>query len=90
VLVLVYHPVSHKNRGLKEKFDELARSVDQDKLLIVRYNGINESAVFKNPTKLPAIIHFTNANLEAGSGVPESGDSPFGQSTSRVKECTEY
>jgi len=28
VVVLVYHPVAHKNRGLKEKFDEFAKSVD--------------------------------------------------------------
>ena len=63
VLCLVYHPVAHKNRGLKQKFDELAKTVDQDKLLLVRYNGINESAVFKNPTKLPALVHFTSADL---------------------------
>lgn len=63
VIVLVYHPLAEKNRGLKEKFDEFAKSVDQSSLLVVRYNGINESAVFKNPTKLPAIVHFTRADL---------------------------
>jgi len=68
-LVLVYHPIAHKNRGLKEKFDELAQSVDQDKLLLVRYNGVNESAVFKNPHKLPALVHFTSSHeLEASKG----------------------
>jgi len=28
VLCLVYHPVAHKNRGMKQKFDELAKMVD--------------------------------------------------------------
>lgn len=57
-LVLVYHPLAHKNRGLKERFEAFAAEVDSEKLLVARYNGINESAVFKCPDKLPAIVHF--------------------------------
>ncbi len=48
-LMLIYHPVAHKNRGLKERFESLAGSVDPEKLLVARYNGVNESSVFKNP-----------------------------------------
>ena len=90
-LMLIYHPVAHKNRGLKERFEALAGSVDSSKLLVARYNGVNESSVFKNPQKLPAIIHFTSTDLSESS--EESGDgsdAPFGHTTSRVKECTEY
>ena len=58
-MVLVYHPIAHKNRGLKEKFEAFARQVDSEKLKVARYSGINESAVFKSPEKLPAILHFT-------------------------------
>ena len=32
----------------------------QDKLLIGRYCGVNESAVYKNPSKLPAIVYFSS------------------------------
>ena len=28
-LVLVYHPLAHKNRGLKQKFEAFAKNVDQ-------------------------------------------------------------
>jgi len=91
-LMLIYHPVASKNRGLKERFESLAQSVDSSKLLVARYNGVNESAVFKNPNKLPAIVHFTSSDLsqlrEESSG--EAVDAPFGETTSRLKECVEY
>ena len=29
-LVLVYHPVAHKNRGLKEKFEAFAKTVNPE------------------------------------------------------------
>ena len=59
-LVLIYHPVNEKNRGLKQKFENFAktyRSSDKN-LLIARYNGVNESAVYQVPRKLPAIVLF--------------------------------
>ena len=90
-LMLIYHPVASKNRGIKERFESLASNVDSSKLLVARYNGVNESAVFKNPNKLPAIVHFTSSDLsqlreESGEAV----DAPFGETTSRLKECVEY
>jgi len=63
-LVLIYHPISHKNRGLKGIFERFAAIVDDKELLVARFNGINESAVFKSPAKLPAIVHFSNAEIE--------------------------
>ena len=92
-LVLVYHPIAHKNRGLKDKFEAFAKSVDSENLLVARLNGVNESAVFKCPAKLPAIVHFTRAEIEGEEASPtEEGavDAPFGSATSRVKESTEY
>ena len=62
--MLVYHPIKEKNRNLKKKFEAFAESLSIDgnqNLLVGRYNGINESAVFKNPKKLPALIHFTSS-----------------------------
>ena len=62
----------------------------------MRYNGINESSVFKNPVKLPAIVHFTDADLgeaeasQNAGNTSSAGDAPFGQTTTRMKECTEY
>ena len=60
--MLIYHPIAEKNRKLKEKFDAFAKNLDKDereKLLVGRYNGINESPVFKNPRKLPALVYFS-------------------------------
>ena len=71
-LVLVYHPVKEKNRKLKEKFDAFAKTLDkeeQQKLLVGRYNGVNESPVFKNPKKLPALVYFSALKQEE-EGVP--------------------
>jgi len=58
---------------------------------MVRYNGINESSVFKNPSKLPAIVHFTSADLGQDSNASDgSAEAPFGQNTSNLKESTEF
>jgi len=91
-LLLVYHPIAHKNRGLKERFEAFAKTVDQDKLLIARYNGVNESPVFKSPAKLPAIVHFSSVDVSAEEEEKPAGgvDAPFGTTTSRVKEAIEY
>ena len=93
-LVLVYHPIAHKNRGLKEKLDAFARSADSDKLLVARYSGINESSVFKNPAKLPAILHFSAVDLQDETSSTEEAkaaqDAPFGANTTKAKEQTEY
>ena len=86
--MLVYHPLDHKNRGLKQKFEAFAKNVDQSKLLVARYNGVNESAVFKNPVKLPAIVHFTRSTEDVGEDA--GADAPFGKTTSLIKEATEY
>ena len=55
---------------------------------MARYNGINESSVFKNPVKLPAIIHFTRCAEDVGED--QGADAPFGKTTSLIKEATEY
>ena len=91
-LVLIYHPIAHKNRGLKQLYEKFASSVDQSKLLVARYNGLNESSVFKSPTKLPAIVHFSNADLgQAQSEESKQVEAPFGLTGSdRIKEQTEY
>ena len=90
-LVLIYHPIAHKNRGLKDKFESFASAVDSEKLLVARVNGINESSVFKNPGKLPAIVHFSSADLESEGSTGEVVEAPFGLTASpRVKEQTEY
>lgn len=58
-IVLVYHPLSEKNRGLKQKFEQFAKANTSDKLLVARMNGgCNESAVYKVPKKLPALVYF--------------------------------
>ena len=56
--MLIYHPLSHKNRGLKEKFDFLAETQTAQGVQFFRYNGLNESDVFKTPEKLPALLYF--------------------------------
>lgn len=58
-LILIYHPLAEKNRGLKEKFEMLAQNLggSNDKLLIGRCNGLNESSAYLKPQKLPAIIY---------------------------------
>lgn len=59
MLVLAYHPVSDKNRGLKQKFEKFAeKNIQNTSLILVRYNGVNESAVYRSPIKLPAIMLF--------------------------------
>ena len=66
-LVLVYHPIKEKNRNLKDKFEAFAESLNVEgveNLLVGRYNGINESAVFKNPKKLPALIYFGSSEKD--------------------------
>ena len=71
-LMLIYHPIAEKNRKLKEKFDAFAKNLDKDereKLLVGRYNGINESPVFKNPRKLPALVYFS-AQQSGDKNVP--------------------
>lgn len=55
-LLLVYHPLSHKNRGLKQKLEEFAK--EEHSYVVGRYNGVNESPVYKVPAKLPAIVYF--------------------------------
>jgi len=70
--MLIYHPVSDKNRKLKEKFDAFSKTLDKEekeKLLVGRYNGINESPVFKSPRKLPALVYFSALKQE-GESVP--------------------
>jgi hypothetical protein len=61
-LVLISHPLKEKNRGLQEKFEHFAKiskAEGMDKqLFVARYNGVNESEVFKNPAKLPALVLF--------------------------------
>ena len=58
-LVLIYHPLSEKNRGLKEKFEKFAEKNTENKnVSLLRYNGVNESSVFRNPSKLPVIKLF--------------------------------
>ena len=90
-LVLFYHPISHKNRGLKEKFESYAKQADQSKLLVARCNGINESSVFKTPAKLPAIVHFSSLQIdEEPKSDSDPSDAPFGKATSRVKEAVEF
>lgn len=55
-LLLVYHPLSQKNRGLKQKLEEFAKV--RHPFVVGRYNGVNESPVYKVPPKLPAIVYF--------------------------------
>lgn len=62
-LVLIYHPLEHKNRGLKDKFESLAEHYNGS-VLLGRYSGVNESAVFKCPKKLPALVYFKKADDE--------------------------
>jgi len=57
-IMLVYHPITDKNRGLKDKFDQFAYRHSNAGISYFRYNGINESEVFKTPGKLPAILYF--------------------------------
>ena len=65
--MLIYHPLFEKNRGLKKRFDryaELQASNGGTSLQFFRYNGLNESEVFKTPSKLPAIILFRKVEKE--------------------------
>ena len=70
-LVLVHHPISHKNRGLKDKWEKFAEVNENKNILIGRYSGINESDVFKTPKKLPAIVYFKTVKDENGQMVKE-------------------
>jgi len=59
VLMLISHPVKAKNHDIKQKFEQFAKDHKESKnLLVARYHGLNESAEFKNPSKLPAIVMF--------------------------------
>jgi len=70
-LLLVYHPLAHKNRGLKEKFEQFAEQADDSKLLVGRYNGVNESKVFRSPSKLPALLLFKQGTTSADESSEE-------------------
>lgn len=70
-LVLIYHPIKSKNRGLKAKFENFARNADNE-LLVARCNGVNESAVYRAPAKLPALVYFRNQG-----GVKEAVEFPL-------------
>lgn len=61
-LVLIYHPLEEKNRGLKDKFEKLAEVLEGTDFTIARYSGVNESSVYKNPSKLPAIVLFKKSD----------------------------
>ena len=80
--MLIYHPQSDKNRGLKQKFEHFAEATEAgltglNDLQFFRYNGINESEVFKTPSKLPALVYFKRI------------ETPDGE-VDYVKECTEF
>ena len=73
-IMLIYHPLSQKNRGLKQRFDrfaDLEQTNGNSALQFFRYNGLNESEVFKTPSKLPAIIYFRRTEKD-GEFVKES------------------
>jgi hypothetical protein len=57
-LVLMYHPIASKNRGVKQKFEEFAKTAKVEGVQIGRYNGVNESPVYRCPSKLPALVYF--------------------------------
>ena len=59
-IVLVSHPVAHKNFGLTEEYDAVANLFkgNNKKLQIYEMNGVNENKAFKVPTKLPAVLFF--------------------------------
>ena len=58
---------------MKSRFEAFAKSLSEEekkKLLVGRYNGINESPVFKNPQKLPALVYFNGIKDSEDSGMP--------------------
>ena len=63
-LLLVSHPVKAKNGKLAERFEEFARREKREDLLVGRYKGVNESASFKSPEKLPAVLYFRRQGAE--------------------------
>lgn len=82
-MMLIYHPLSQKNRGLKEKFEHLAETSianGKSEVQFFRYNGLNESEVFKTPSKLPALLFCKRIDKE----VNEEGQPDF------IKECFNY
>ena len=63
-LLLVSHPVKAKNGRLAERFEEFARREKRPDLLVGRYKGVNESASFKSPERLPAVLYFRRQGAE--------------------------
>ena len=61
-MVLFYHPLTQKNRGLKERYEhfvKFSKSGDtESNLVFCRFNGVNESEVYRPPSKLPALVYF--------------------------------
>lgn len=57
---------------MNELYEEFAKHEGRKHkdLIVARYNGVNESEVFKTPEKLPAILLFKNN----GDGVREVVD----------------
>jgi hypothetical protein len=72
-LVLVYHPVAEKNRGLKQRFERYASRAGAHDVKMARMNGVNESPVFKVPSKLPALVLF-RSKLDGSKEVVEYHD----------------
>lgn len=67
-LLFINHPTQEKNRKLLDFYEEFARVEKSKKenknILFARFNGLNESATFKNPSKLPALIYFKRLNAK--------------------------
>lgn len=70
-LVLIKHPDEAKNRKLAAEFEDLARQNSLKDLTLARYRGLNESAAFKSPTKLPALIYFRAPRDAEGKATSE-------------------
>ena len=58
--------------------------------MIGRYNGVNESPVFKNPHKLPAIIFFKNVGFEEPEEDKSSSNEQKTKQGKRIKEQIEF
>ena len=46
--------------GISDEFDKFAKLNQLDDVIPILYPGINESEVFKVPSKLPSIMYFKN------------------------------